>query len=682
MARVSTPATPSYGVPATPGPQPPALWDPTVERPLGEEQVKQWQTRVERGMAKDKHYHPQWERGLNRYAKALTPAPTGDDISALLDYRHVEGSKAALYHRTPEVNLIPVDPQDQAVPYNLILPLREKVLNHELGPDRANAKRALHKTLIDTIAASGYLICEIGFEQVTLPTQTMQPGMFGSAPVPVTVQVPVWSRRFIEAVSSKRLVKPADFLDTDFDKAPWLGITGAIPIPEARRLGWKLPEDFTGTLTRDTETKYDDGVPSEDAIDAMCEYTKVYYLASLYDPAVFNPDLYRCLILVKGLDEPAWHRDSPYQTLTPEGALTDDSMIGNPIHVDTLRDLIDSANVPSDLVVIEKESVELDKFRTTMTRNRRARRSTTVVNESLGQTTIDKLIENAGPVPIPTEYFDGTPGSRAMAVIGGQSEPRDNYTAQQIIEHDVELAVGRSPNQGGQYTNKKATATESKIVQANSKARASTDVDRVREYFQRLVRKFDAVLQRTMTQQELVKILGQQGALLWEQWRALPGKYAYKIQPDSGKFVDADEYRIQKVNEYNLFRKDPLVNATELLNQVFTALGYDAGKLVLPPQPEKPKPAKISLSMSVDNAMALPAEMQLLFVILETQGYVIPPELQGLLLLQAEVRQQTMALEAQNPEHGGPANKTERIDKRSSERTGGTEGIGKTGVAA
>jgi hypothetical protein len=30
-----------------------------------------------------------------------------------------------------------------------------------------------------------------------------------------------------------------------------------------------------------------------------------------------------------------------------------------------------------------------------------------------------------------------------------------------------------------------------------------------------------------------------------------------------------------------------------------------------------------------------------------------------------------------NPEHGGPANKTERIDKRQESRTGGTEGIGK-----
>jgi hypothetical protein len=659
-----------------------SLWDPTIERPLTDEQFKQWETRVDRGMAKDKLFHPQWERGLNRYAKALMPAPNGDDISALLDYRHVEGSKAALYHRTPEVNLIPVDPQDQAVPYNQILPLREKVLNHELGPDRANAKRALHKTLIDTIAASGYMICEVGFEQVTLPTQTLQPGMFGSAPMPVTVNVPVWSKRFIEPVSSKRLVKPADFLDTDFDKAPWLGITGAMPIPTAKRLGWTLPEDFEGTRSREKDTRYDDGATEQDAVDPLCEYTKVYYKASLYDPAVFNPDLYRCLILVKGAEKPAWHRDSPYQTLTPEGALTDDSMIGNPIHVDTIRDLIDSANVPSDLVVIEKESVELDKFRTTMTRNRRSRRSTTVVNDALGQATIDKLIENAGPIPIPEQYFDGSAATRAMAVIGGQSEPRDNYTAQSIIEHDVELAVGRSPNQGGQYTSKKATATESKIVQANSRARASTDVDRVREYFQRLVRKFDTVIQRTMTQAELTKILGQQGAALWTQWQALPGKYAYKIQPDSGRFVDAEEYRIQKTNEYNLFRKDPRVNVDALLSQVFTALGYDAGKLILPPQPEKPEPAKISLTMSVDQAMALPAEMQLLFVVLETQGYVIPPELKGMLLLQAELRQQTQALAEQNPEHGGPASKTERIDKRSAERTGGTPGIGKTGVAA
>jgi hypothetical protein len=681
---MSSPVTPPLdGAPVTPeAPAQTAAWAPGTPRPLSEDAVKLWGTRVERGVAKDKQFHPQWDRALSRYARALMPKPKDDEFDPLLDYSHVEGRKAQLYHRTPDINLLPVDPQDASVPYQVILPLREKVLNHELGPEKANAKRALHKTLVDTLAASGDMILKIGFEQVTLPVETMQPGMLGQPAAPVQIQVPVWSRRFIEAVSAKRLVKPSDFRDTDFDKAPWLAVKGCMPVPTAKRLGWTLPADYEGTAP-DKEMYYDDGSGSSDydPTDPQVEYIEIWYKASLFDEAVFNPELYRCLILVKGSEVPAWHVDSPYQTLDPQGALTDDSMIGNPIHVDTLRDLPDSAHVPSDLVIGERLSTELTKFRTGLMRNRRGRRPVTAVNADLGQTTIDKIAENAGPVPLPAEFFDGSNVSRAIQISQAGTEPRDNFTAQQIIQGDYDNAMGVSPNQRGQFKSGKTTATESRIVQGNSSARAKTDEDRVREYVVRLVRKFDAIVQRTMTQQELTKILGQQGAALYEAWKLLPGKYAYKIQPDSGRYVDAEEYRTQKVNEYNLLRKDPLVNGAELTRAVVTALGYDAGKLVPQDQAEeKPEAPKVSFSVSLDTAPPVP--MKLAIEMLKQQGYIISPELEAALLVQASINEEVATMESQaksqNPEHGGPADKTERIDKRQESRTGGLEGVGKT----
>jgi hypothetical protein len=297
----------------------------------------------------------------------------------------------------------------------------------------------------------------------------------------------------------------------------------------------------------------------------------------------------------------------------------------------------------------------------------------------LGQTAIDKIAANEGPVPLPAEYFDGTAVSRAIQISQAGTEPRDNYSAQTIIQSDWDNAMGSSANQRGQYKQGKTTATESRIVQGNSAARAKTDEDRVREYVVRLIRKFDAIVQRTMTPQELTKILGMQAAALYEQWKALPGKYAYKIQPDSGRYVDAEEYRTQKVNEYNLLRKDPLINGAELTRAVVTALGYDAGKLVPQDQAEeKPEAPKTSFSLSLDTAPPVP--MKLAITLLEQSGFKIPPELQQALLIQSALNEQMQEVEAQgknNPEHGGPANKTERIDKRQESRTGGTEGIGK-----
>jgi hypothetical protein len=111
---------------------------------------------------------------------------------------------------------------------------------------------------------------------------------------------------------------------------------------------------------------------------------RIWYKASYYDETVFNPELYRCLVLVKGIDEPVWHVDSPHQALTPEGELTDDSLVGNPICIGTFRDLPDSAYVPSDLTVGEQLSREVNQFRTTLIRGRKSRSNVTLISDALG----------------------------------------------------------------------------------------------------------------------------------------------------------------------------------------------------------------------------------------------------------------------------------------------------------
>jgi len=654
---------------AAPPPQT-APWKAGTARPMSPEDVAKWNERLDRGEAKAKTYHPQWERGLNSYAKALSPKPDGSDlINSLLAYRHVESRKAALHYRTPEIDLIPIEPAAAEIPVGQVLPQREKVLNYELGADGADLRSAMHKTLVDMLAASGWMVVEMGYEQATLPVLDQITGQ--------SIDVPVWARRFISAVSSKKVIIPDDFYDTDFDASPWLAVKGLIPIAVAKRAKWAIPDGFeSGTSKR--EDRYDDGAPESSASEPQLEYRKVYYKASLYDSTVFNPELYRCLVLVKGLETPAYHVDCPYQDLTPEGSLTDDSMRGNPIHMGAGRDLIDSAYVPSDLVVGEQLQDELNKFRTGQVRSRRRRRPVTLVSDKLGQTKIEEIAANAGPVAVPDEFLlDG--GQRAILVTQAASEPRDNYTAQQIIEHDWQSAMGTGDNSAGQTNKKATTATEVRTVQANSSARAKMDEDRIRAYVVKLIRKFDTIVQRTATPQEIAKILGPQASALWMQWKLLPGRYAYKIQPDAGRYVDASEYRAQKVNEYNLLRKDPAINATELNTQVLNALGYDAAKLVVPEQGPKPEPPKISISFNAEAAMSIPAETQLLLSLLAQNGYEIPPELVSMLDAQAKLRAAVQALEPPpGAEHGGMADKTEPISKHQTERTGGVQGVGRT----
>jgi len=107
----------------TPAPPAPTAWDPGGKVPVSAEVVQTWQKRIERAQTTADQFYPQWERALTRYAEAKVSAAK-TDINALLDYRHVESKKAQLFHKTPEINLSPVDPADPAVPYDAILPLR------------------------------------------------------------------------------------------------------------------------------------------------------------------------------------------------------------------------------------------------------------------------------------------------------------------------------------------------------------------------------------------------------------------------------------------------------------------------------------------------------------------------------------------------------------------------------
>lgn len=672
----SAPESPEAPAPAT------LPWSPGQSRPLSPEQLAQWRTRLERAAHKAKQFHPQWQRALDRYAKAKVEQ-AGKDVNALLDYRHVESKKSQLFHRTPEVSLTPLDPTDAETPYAQLLPLREKVLNFELGPKRANAKRALHKTLIDTLAASGWMIVEVGFEQVLLP---VPPDELGQYPMdaqgqPVT-SVPVWSRRFVEAISSMKLLIPHDFHDTTYDAAPFLAYTGTIPVPAAKKLGWTLPEGFTGSTKAD-EHLFQHGGAVEDANDAMCAFTKIWYRASLFDPTVFNPELYRCLILIDGSDVPAWHVDSPFQSLTPEGALTDDSLIGNPIHVGTLRDLPDSAYVPSDLVVGEQLSMELDKFRTDLTRNRTARRPKEFVADGLGADVLQKIAANAGPIPVPSaEIRDGK--FQGFAVEQSGTEPRDNYTAQDIIERDYEQALGMSANQQGNFSKTKRTATEVRTVQGNSSARAQTEQDRIRDYFSDLVRKFDAILQRTASPQDISKILGKAGAELYDAWRGLPGTYAYDVLPDAGKYVDAKEHLTHTLDVYNLLRKDERVNPEYLLERVARALNGDPAKFIAPPRDKTTEPPSASVAFKGEDTTN-EAMGNLLLDFCANAGIKLRPETikafaeqHALLKAMPGVAVPGVGMGANSDPnaHGGSANRTEPVNQHATDKTGGIQGVG------
>jgi hypothetical protein len=641
-------------------------WKAGTPRSLTAEELKEWWARIELSETYCAKFHPQWERGLTRYAKALVEKqPT--DVNALLDYRHVESKKSDLFYRTPDVTLVPIDPVDPQVPADALLPLRQKFLNHDIGPKGANAKRALHKTLIDALAASGWMTTVVGVEQVKLPD-------------PMTGQmIPIWAKRFIASISSKKALIPADFTDSsNFDAAPWLAYKGCMPVSQARRAGWQIPDDVKGSTQADS-TVYKHAEAGREYSDPQLEYVLIWLKASLFDEAVFNPELYRCLVLVKGLKTAAWYIDSPFQDLDDTGQLTADSMVGNPIHMGTLRDLIDSAIVPSDLVMGEQLSVEVNKFREGLIGGRKARRNMTLVSDALGEAKAEKLWKDGGGV-VPENFIGENGSQRIVAIVQAGSEPRDNYTAQDYAERDYTEALGMNANQRGQVNKKRTTATEARIVQGNASARIETEKDRIREYFVALVRKYDVVVQRTAVPKELAQVLGQQGAKVWDQWRVWPGRYGYDVLPDSGAYVDIHQARSEWLQKYELLRRDDRVNTDDLLAEGARLWNRDPAKFMVPPVDKTLEPPKMSVGVNLID-LNDPVAGRVYLDLAANSGVKHAADTIELLKKkhgEAELAQAAGVVGANGKpnEHGGAALKAERLNKHQEQKTGAVQGVG------
>jgi hypothetical protein len=666
------------------------LWMPGRPHRLSRADVKAWCGRRDRAESFRKQFEPQWERALKRYAQAKYEADRYD-VNALMDFRHVENKKASMFHQTPTMQLQPVDPKDQSIPYTEILPLRQKYLNHQLGQHGANAKRAFHKAIVDAIAASCWIVLKIGYENRTLPVPDPVTGKPMIGPDGKPVNVPIWDRAFMSRVSPMKALVPHDFRDTDFDESPWLGVRGVMPLSQAKRQpNWTIPNVVRGADGRFTsigavhkdEAVFSHGLTNEGDGDPLIEYDEIWYKAHLFDSDVWHPELYRCLVLIKGLDEPACCVDSPYQTLSDDGSLSDDSLIGNPIHIGSLRDLPDSAYVPCDLVVGEQLSREVNKFRTQAIRKRGKNEPFTVVAEGLGQPLIEKIAANEGPIPVPDHYIDAGGQQKAIAVVQAGTEPRDNFTAQDYAERDWQQALGSSDARSGQISKKKVTATEIRNVAGNAAARDETEKQRVSEIFVGAVWKFDTILQRTATPQKLQKVLGSQGAVLWQQWQALPGKYAYSIVPDSGTYLDAQQARASQIDEYNIFRKDERVNPDTLLEKAARVCGYDPATFIAPPRDKVMEPPTASISFKGED-VSNPAMGNLLLDFCANSGLKMRPEtIQAFAQMAAAYVMQTLTggqpigAAADGNGHGGAADRTEPINKHSSQKTGGVQGVG------
>src|SRR5499427_7404720 len=588
----SDPAT----VPAEPGQD---SYQPGQPIAMTQDQLGIWMGRIERARARRKLVEDEWQKNLDAYQGVpLSERPSKDWVNPNTDFADVEQKKAQLFFTTPEVHCIPKEPI--GVPLTNVILIKQAVLNDKLGPNGVDAKRLIDKVTFDALCPAGWGATKIGYEVTTRPVP--HPTLTDETGQPQSVDVPVYEEYFWEHFSPKKLLIPDDFFDNEYDRAPWIAMEFALPFLVAQRK-YKLPDDFAGTASSD-ENVFDQrdgsGRSSGDTRgNQIVTGVEIWYKAALEDPACWHPEWLRVLVLIDGLsDRPARHTEGIYQTLTAEGRLTADSMIGYPIHVLTLRDVTDSAYIRSDCSMTRDLVDQLSKFLTQQVQQRDTSIPMRLVDEGIITPDVMTKIQNGDYgsfIPIPPGGLNPPP----VVEIARAQYPRENFEAQNRIERQLAKTLALDSNQQGVNAETARTATELSIVQNNASVRLKAERNRVVSFFIAGVQKFDTLLQRFATDTDVVEIVGPDGARQWATWNkeTIAGRYAYQIKPDSGVDIDEATARKQALDTYNYLGKDPLVNRAYLLQELAPALHLDPQQLKAPPPPPAP-PEKPNVSFA------------------------------------------------------------------------------------
>jgi hypothetical protein len=630
-----------------------------------------------------------WDDNLKAYlGKTLDALPEQDTIVVPKDFTLVEQKKALLFFQVPEVALTAQQPGLEGAVATF-----QAVLNRKLQSDEVNAAALMDEVLMDVLCPAGIGVSKIGYEaevQGTVPVQ--QPAMdpmgqpivdpMSGQPAMMTVDAPniVNERYFWERVPVKDLILPPDFHGVDFDQAPYLGFRFKLDRAVAERVYGIDKEDAQPARGNESEGLLEGDVKPEPEKAPRITGYEIWYRASLYHADVANSECIYQLVWFEGQDEPSVHRKSPYQRV--ENGRVLQGMRGYPIHVLTLRYVSDQAVPPSDCSVSRPQVDELSAGRSEMVRQRKRARPINGYDPArLPKDAIDKI--EAGEVQsfIPIPGFTAGGADSPVGPIQQASMSRENFTFNDYIDRDINTAWAIDSNQQGQQTQTRRTATELSIVNSASQTRMERERTQVARWFVRAVEKIGALVQLFADEQDYIEIVGQDGSRALQAWdkNTIQGRFAYSAKPDSTLRMDAAFDRKQAIDEFQFFRKDPLVNPQYLLQRTARRLGMDPQQFIAPPQPPQQPPPNFGVSIKGEDlipfAPQYPAVLAYLSVANPELAAKLPPPQANPLLPPPAAPGPAAA--APNPPHGGMAPMMQPMSKHQEQQTGQLPGAGR-----
>jgi hypothetical protein len=542
--------------------------------------------------------------------------------------------------------------------------LKQAVLNWYLGRDGINGVRLTDEVLFDVLAWAGIGIAKVCYRVVTQPIA--QPGTagvaMGAVGPPQQIHVPIYEWWEARRLSPKKFLFDANLHSTRYDEdAAWEGMDFfASPQQICEMFNLTPDEVGNGGVDDDRLFKYDSDSNTRSKTGGLIHGVELTYKASLFDAAEKHPLKMRQLVFIDGIkDRPVVHRDSPDQTFDDRGQITDDSLIGFPYQVLTIRDLADSPYPPADSAFTDASQKELSTFRRQKIQLRDAAIGKLLVDEgAFGEDELDKLTYgDPGQIVLVQEGRLAGGSKRILDTTAQVQGTADDYRTESTIKHEVDETLGIGGNQAGTPESTVRSATETATVAAAVSARNGKEQARVIDWYVGLARKLDALLMRYATNDDYIAIAGDDGARTLAVWNArkISGRYLYDIKPDSQLFVDAARDRQQQLTLYNLAGKDPLVNRAELLKPVLRSFGHDPAKTINPPPPPQPPPPdKPNISFTFKGDDFLNPELK--------------PILLGLLQMATAPNAPPPMIQ---PPHGGPMTPASPVNQHAAGHSGG-----------
>jgi len=640
----------------------------------------------------------------------LTKARGRYEISTNVDFRQVEQTKPQLFFATPDVQLtptspgrpmpVPMDPAamtaappapgqpppapPQPIPFDRAIAVHQLVLKQVLGPKQdggVDALRAVQRAITDVLAISGIGWVTVGREAFTRPVEDIDP-LTGE---PMTVDVPVFERLFMEHSSPAKGIVPSDAVGSDPDDWPYIGKHFCQPVSSLRaEFGDAIPPEFEGTVSHDPHRlRKDEVVRTGDA--KLATGVRLWIKATFLDPAERHPLKIRELVLVDGIDEPVRYRDSPYQTFGEDGQLTPDSLVGFPDFPLIVQDAPDSPYVLAQSSMTRPLVDELNTYRAQSIQHRDAGKPVILVNSSkFDETQLTELkAKGSHFIFLPDE--DWPVGQPPIIAVNMPGLPRDNYEGANRVESDIERTHALGAPQTGGSNKGRRSATEVQASSESANVRMASLQGRVIDWYCKIIGKLDALVQRYSDSPQWIQVVGEEQAATWQLWdkRTIAGRFLYRIKPDSQLRVDAAADRGLFLQGYNLAAPSPNFDRLELDRDMARRFGWP-DKVVRPPQPGGPPPPKVSVTVNLGDLEGPAAPV--ILEVLEQAGYKVSVQaVNNMMAEKLKIEAQKAAEEAQQaaPRDGSPprpkgdvAEKAASLDAHQERRTGGIEGIG------